>query len=320
MARLGGADAPSLPTQSLLAVRRVVMGTRDRLALAAIPENRFPSEGRIRKPSNPFSSRPGEGVLLSDVQPITGCRPGEIAANVFLCGDPARVDRISQDWDSKREVCCTREFTIVSGQKDGVALSVASHGIGAPSTAVLVEELIKLGATKLIRIGNSGGLDPDLELGDLAITTGSVRDDGTSKTYVIPEFPAVADWEIVGALVHAAKQRNIPAKTGITWSLDAFYARNAIAGPNDSLQSMSVNDYWPSHFETRIRDMQQARILNCEMESGVLLTLAGLFGVRAGAICVVSDRTPWPGPSELDIDRNMTNCIQVATDAMLAIA
>ena len=257
---------------------------------------------------------------MSDAQPITGCRPGDIAPNVFLCGDPARVDRISEAWETRREVCNTREFRIVTGEKGGVALSAASHGIGAPGTAVLVEELIKLGATTMIRIGNSGGLDPQLELGDLAITTGCVRDDGTSKTYVVPEFPAVADWQIVGALVEAAREHGIRARTGITWSLDAFYARNAIAGPNDTMQSMSVEGYWPSHLEARIRDMQQARILNCEMEAGILLTLAGLFGIRAGAVCVVSDRAPWPGPSELDIDRNMTLCIEVATRAMLELA
>ncbi len=256
---------------------------------------------------------------MSDAQPITGCRAGDIADKVFVCGDPARVDRITRDWDAKRTVCNVREYNIVTGEKEGVALTAASHGIGAPGTGVLVEELVKLGARTIIRIGNSGGLDPTLELGDLAITTGSVRDDGTSKTYVVPEYPAVANWEIVAALVAAAKRQNVRATTGITWSLDAFYVRNAVVGPNDTLQSMSVDGYWPSHLETRIRDMQQARILNCEMETGVLLTLAGLFGIRAGAICVVSDRTPWPGPSEIDLDRNMTACIEVATEAMLRI-
>ncbi|HIF92831.1 MAG: nucleoside phosphorylase [Myxococcales bacterium] len=256
---------------------------------------------------------------MSDAQPITGCSPGDIAERVFLCGDPARIDRITEGWDSKREVCAAREYLIVTGEKNGVALSAASHGIGAPSTAVLIEELIKLGAKTMIRIGNSGGLDPKLELGDLAITTGSVRDDGTSKAYVIPEYPAVAHWEIVGALVGAAANRKVRAKTGVTWSLDAFYVRNAVAGPNDTMQSMSVDGYWPSHLEARIRDMQQARILNCEMETGILLTLASLFGIRAGAICVVSDRTPWPGPNELDINRNMTACIDVATEAMLSL-
>lgn len=256
---------------------------------------------------------------MSEAQPITGCTPGDIADRVFLCGDPARVALISEGWDSRREVCCVREYTIVTGEKNGVALSAASHGIGAPGTAVLVEELIKLGARSMIRIGNSGGLDPQLELGDLVISSGCVRDDGTSKTYVIPEYPAVASWEIVAALNDAAASQNVRAITGVTWSLDAFYARNAVAGPNDSMQSMSVGGYWPSHLEPRIRDMRAAGILNCEMEAGVLLTLAGLFGIRAGAICVVSDRTPWPGPSELDLNRNMTACIDVATQAMLVL-
>lgn len=257
---------------------------------------------------------------MSDAQPITGCRPGDIAEHLFVCGDPARVERITSGWDEKRQVCNVREYTIVTGTKDGVALTAASHGIGAPGTAVLVEEMIKLGAKTILRIGNSGGLDPALELGDLAITTGCVRDDGTSKTYVTAEYPAVASWQIVAALVEEAAALGARASTGVTWSLDAFYARNAVAGPNGSLLSMSVGGYFPSHLETRIRDMQQARILNCEMEAGVLLTLAGLFGVRAGAICVVSDKAPWPGPSQIDLDNNMTNCIEVATRAMLRLA
>lgn len=257
---------------------------------------------------------------MSDAQPITGCRPGDIAAHVFVCGDPARVERISAGWDTRRTVRVVREYTIVSGSKDGVPLTAASHGIGAPGTAVLLEELVKLGARTLIRIGNSGGLAPALAIGDLAITTGCVRDDGTSRTYVIPEYPAVADYRVVAALAAAARAKNARAHTGITWSLDGFYVRNAVAGPDGTMRSMSVDGYWPSHLEARIRDMQQARVMNCEMEAGVLLTLAGLFGVRAGAICVVSDRTPWPGPSALDLDRNMGDCIEVATRAMLALA
>lgn len=257
---------------------------------------------------------------MSDAQPITGLCPGELAPHAFVCGDPARVDRISADWDEKRVVARVREYTVVTGSKDGVPLSVASHGIGAPGTAVLVEEMIKLGVKTIVRIGNSGGLDPALEVGDLAITTGCVRDDGTSKTYVVPEYPAVASFDVVAALVAAAKQTDARVRTGVTWSLDAFYARNAVAGPNDALLSMSVDGYWPSHLEARIRDMQQARILNCEMEAGILLTLAGLFGIRAGAICVVSDKAPWPGPAEIDLDANMGQCIEIATNAMLALA
>jgi len=257
---------------------------------------------------------------MSDAQPITGCRPGDVASHVFLCGDPARVERIAKGWDGAREVCAVREYRIVTGELDGLPVSAASTGIGAPSTAVLLEELAKLGADTFLRVGNSGGLAPQLELGELVITTGSVRDDGTSRSYVLPEYPAVAHHRVVAALERAAETHSKSYHSGITWSLDAFYARNAVLNPDGSMASMIVDGYWPSHLEQRIRDMQAAGVLNCEMESGVILTLAGLFGLRAGCICVVSDRTPWPGPAAIDLDRNMESCIQVANTAMRSLA
>ncbi|MFQ5697717.1 MAG: nucleoside phosphorylase [Myxococcota bacterium] len=253
-------------------------------------------------------------------QPITGLTPGQAGENVFLCGDPGRVERISRRWKDPVELANVREYRIVTGTQDGVQLTAASTGIGAPSTAILVEELAKTGVRTLIRVGNSGGLDPNLELGDLVITTGAVRDDGTSRSYVQPEFPAVAHHRVVAALEDAARERGVRFRTGITWSLDAFYARNATLNADGSLTSMAAGGYWTHGLEQRIRDMQQARVANCEMEAGALLTLASLFGQRAGAICVVSDRTPWPGPSEIDIDRNMEACIDVATRAMLSLA
>ena len=257
---------------------------------------------------------------MSDAPPITGCRPGDVAERAFLCGDPARVERIAAGWEDVREVCAVREYRIVTGTLEGVPVTAASTGIGAPSTAVVLEELGKLGVRTFIRIGNSGGLAPDLELGQLVVTTGAVRDDGTSTAYVIPEYPAVADHRVVASLMSAAEQRGAHARAGITWSLDAFYARNALVAGDGGLESMSVDGYFPSHWPARIRDMQAAGVLNCEMESGVLLTLAGLFGWRAGCICVVSDRTPWPGPAAIDLDRNMAICIEVASAAMLDLA
>ena len=92
---------------------------------------------------------------MSDpAQPITGLRPGEVGENVFLCGDPARVDRISKGWSGVRQVCAVREFRIAVGERDGVQLAAASTGIGGPGTAILLEELAKIGARNFIRIGN----------------------------------------------------------------------------------------------------------------------------------------------------------------------
>jgi uridine phosphorylase len=253
-------------------------------------------------------------------QPITGLRSGDVSPYAFVCGDPARVERIAAGWKSVREVCNLREYRIVVGENEGVRLTAASTGIGAPSTAILVEELAKIGVETFIRVGNSGGLAPDLEVGDLVITSGAVRDDGTSRSYVPPEYPAVASYDVVAALVEAAKTSGARFRTGITWSLDAFYARNAILAPDGSLKPMTFDGYWPAELPEKIRALQHARVLNCEMESGVLLTLAGLYGLRAGAICVVSDRTPWPGPAEIEIDNNMDVCIEIARAAMLRLA
>ncbi len=253
-------------------------------------------------------------------QPITGLREGDVGENVFVCGDPSRVARIAAGWSNTREVCSLREYRIVVGERDGVRLAAASTGIGAPSTAILVEELAKVGGRRFIRVGNSGGLAPGLELGDLVITTGAVRDDGTSRSYVAPEYPAVASHEVVSALVDAARARGVPFQTGITWSIDAFYARNAVLGEGGAIEPMSFGDYRAPGLAERIEQLRAARVQNIEMESGVLLTLATLFGLRAGCICVVSDRAPWPGPAELDIDKNMDACIAVATDAMLQLA
>lgn len=257
---------------------------------------------------------------MSEAQPITGLRPGDVAERVFLCGDPARVDPITEGWKDAREVCRLREYRVVTGERDGLRLTAASTGIGAPSTAVLVEELAKLGAHTFLRIGNSGGLAPELEIGDLVVTTGAVRDDGTSTSYVESAYPAAADPRMVVALLDAARERGVRCSAGITWSLDAFYVRNAVLQADGSPGSMSVGGYWTRAHAERIEAMRAASVQNCEMEAGVLLTLAGLFRLRAACICVVSDRTPWPGPAAIDLDRNMAACIDVAHAAMASAA
>jgi len=253
---------------------------------------------------------------MADAQPITGLRPGDVASHVFLCGDPARVERITQSWKEVRPVCQVREYRVVTGELAGHPVSAASTGIGAPSTAILLEELAKLGAHTFLRVGNSGGLSPRLQVGDLVITSGAVRDDGTSASYVGRAYPATAHHRVVAALEAAGAAAGVPVHTGVTWSLDAFYARNAVLAPDGAMESMSVGGYRPPDLEARITGWRAAGVLNCEMEAGVLLTLAGLFGLRAGCICVVSDRTPWPGPTEIDLDRNMALCIDVAGRAM----
>jgi uridine phosphorylase len=261
-------------------------------------------------------------TMRKNEQPLTRLADGDVAPYVFLCGDPGRVPRIAASWKNAREVCRVREYLAMSGEVDGVPLTVISTGIGGPSTAIVVEEAANLGARVFLRVGNSGTLADHVAIGDYVITTASVRDDGTSKGYIMPEYPAAADYEVVGALVKAARATSARWHTGITWSFDGFYSRNKVLTPDGGIGTMSHGGFTQSGMNALLMDMKQARVLNCEMESATILTLASLFGLKGGAICTVSDRTPWPGPSadSIDLDKNMGGCIDIALAAMLDLA
>ena len=143
--------------------------------------------------------------MKENQQPITGCGAGDTAPYVFLCGDPERIPKVTESWSDVREVCRIREYLIHTGVYDGVEMTAASTGVGGPSTAVVMEELVKLGGHTFIRVGNSGALADEVALGDYVITTGSIRDEGTSKSYVRDEYPASAHFEVTAALVRAAQ-------------------------------------------------------------------------------------------------------------------
>ena len=260
--------------------------------------------------------------MKKNQQPITGCGEGDVAPYAFLCGDPERVPKISADWENPREVCRLREYVIHTGTRDGVELTAASTGVGGPSTAVVLEELAKLGTHTVIRVGNSGALADDIELGDYVISTASIRDEGTSSSYVDISYPAASHFEVTTALVDAARASGHRFHAGVTWSVDGFYARNKVLGEGDQLISMSYGGYEQSWMNDKLRDMKKARALNVEMESSTIFTLANLFGLRAGCICTVSDRTPWPGPGQdsITLDENIHGAIEVATRAMLSLA
>jgi len=261
-------------------------------------------------------------MAKKNAQIISGLGDGDVAPYVFMPGDPGRVPKISAKWDKVTEVIRVREYVVHVGEKDGVQMTAASTGIGAPSTAIIMEELANIGVHTFIRIGNSGAIADQVQLGDYVISTGAVRDEGTSKSYVAPEYPAVANYEVVNALVESAKAHKAVFHTGIVVSVDGFYSRNKVYGPEQSLMSMAHGGYEQSWMNQYARDWKRARVLNVEMESGTIFTLANLFGLRAGTICTVSDRTPWssPGQDAMALDTNILGAIDIAVDAVVRLA
>ncbi|MCD6158365.1 MAG: nucleoside phosphorylase, partial [Euryarchaeota archaeon] len=130
----------------------------------------------------------------------------------------------------------------------------------------------------LIRIGTTGTIQKNIKIGDLIISTAAVRLEGTSKQYVIPEYPAVASYDVVVALIAAAESLGVRYHVGITASTDSFYVGQ---------QRPGYKNYLPSFARNIIEDLRMANVLNFEMEAATLFTLASIFGLRAGAVSLV---------------------------------
>ena len=207
------------------------------------------------------------------VQYHVDLKAGDVGKYVILPGDPKRCKMIAQYFDNAELVADKREYTTYTGYLNGVKVSVTSTGIGGPSASIALEELVKVGAEKFIRVGTCGGIDVDVKGGDLVIATGAVRMEGTSKEYAPIEFPAVADLEIVNALVQAGKNLNEECHVGIVQCKDSFYGQHS---PEKSPVSYELINKWEAW-----------KRLGCkasEMESAALFVVASALKVKVGSI------------------------------------
>ena len=235
------------------------------------------------------------------IQPHIMCGHGDIAKYVLVPGDPDRVERIASFFEEKRKVADYRGFISYTGRSDGVDLSVCSTGIGCPSAAIVFEELSRIGADTFIRVGTTGALQENIKMGDIVIASAAVRGDGTSRTFALSEFPAVADFEVTRALVEASKKATNKVHFGIVFSSDAFYG---------DLERLA---YW-----------KKRNVLSVEMECSVLFTLAQLKKLRAGAI-LVSDGNPLLGLGKGEFEHGkktgeLDHRVQKAIDEEIQIA
>ena len=132
-------------------------------------------------------------------------RPGDVGRYVILPGDPKRCAKIAKHFENAQLVADSREYITYTGYLDGEKVSVTSTGIGGPSASIALEELVLCGADTFIRVGTCGGIDLEVKGGDVVVSTGAVRMEGTSREYAPIEYPAVADFEVANALVKACK-------------------------------------------------------------------------------------------------------------------
>lgn len=217
----------------------------------------------------------GDEMGRADVEYHIRCRRGDVARYVLLPGDPARAKWISGFFENAREIARNREYWTFTGTYKGVPISVTSTGIGCPSASIAVEELARCGARTFIRVGTSGGLQRRTKVGDLVVATAAVRDEGTTRAYVPLEFPAVASFEVVQALISAAKKLGHRYHVGVVHSKDSFYSETPKLVPNFE------------QTQQRWKVWTRSKVLATEMECAAIFTLSSIRGLSAGAVLAV---------------------------------
>ncbi len=200
----------------------------------------------------------------------------EDAKYAILPGDPGRVPKIAQCLKNPKEISVNREYTSYLGELEGEKILVMSTGMGGPSTAIAVEELKQIGIETLIRVGTSGGMQLNVNAGDIVIANAAIRQEGTSKEYVPVEFPAVSDFEITTALKQAADELGYKNHIGIVQCKDSFYGQHS---PERMPVSYELENKWNAWIK--------AGALCSEMETAALYTVSSTLGLKAGAVLTV---------------------------------
>ncbi len=200
------------------------------------------------------------------------CAPGDVGRYCILPGDPGRCASIAALFDNAAFVSQNREYTIYTGTLLGEKVSVCSTGIGGPSAAIAMEELTAIGADTFIRVGTCGGIDLNVQSGDIVVATGAIRFEHTSREYAPIEFPAVADFGITAALAEAARAMGKTCHTGVVQCKDSFYGQHSPARMPVSYELLNKWEAW-----------KRLGVKASEMESAALFVVAAALGVRCGS-------------------------------------
>jgi uridine phosphorylase len=204
------------------------------------------------------------------------CTEHDIAERVVLVGDPGRVEVFARSLQSPRIVNTNRALNTVTGLYNGVPVSVAAFGMGAPIMAVVLEEVVWLGAKVVLRAGTAMSSAPGW-FGKFIVADAAVRGESTSGTYVSPGYPAVADDLLVDALSSILTENSKSWGRGVMASYDGFYSELFAL---DERRRQKVLD-----LRAHLRDLG---ISATDMETSALLTIGNYLGVQCGSLCLVT--------------------------------
>jgi len=240
-----------------------------------------------------------------------GLGPGELAEYILLPGDPERTAKIARLLDNVELERQHREFASVTGTYRGQRVSIVSTGIGTDNVEIVVAEILAITLhPTFIRVGSCGGLQPEMALGDLVISTGAVRLETTTSWYVHDGYPAVADYEAVLALIEAAERLGKRYHVGVTATAPGFFGAQGRPIPQLPIRYPDLAD-----------DMARQRVMNFEMEASALLVLAGLARCRAGVVCAVyAQRTTGDFVTGTAKDAAEAACVETGLESLQILA
>jgi len=227
---------------------------------------------------------------------------GDVGKYVLLPGDPGRCEVIAKWFDNPVKVAQNREYVTYTGTLLGEKVSVTSTGIGGPSTAIAVEELAMVGAETFIRVGTSGAMQPGIFVGDLAIVTAAIRDEGTTRQYMPIEFPAVANIDVTLALRAAAEKLHFVSHLGVSQSKDSFYGE---VEPDRQPVAEELN--------ARRKAWIAGGAVCSEMEAAAVFVVSSILRRRAGGVMLIVDSQFAAGghePHHQNLDRLISTGIE----------
>ena len=237
------------------------------------------------------------------------CRPGDVGRYCLLPGDPGRCESIAARLEQPHFVSSNREFTVYTGTLLGEPVSVCSTGIGGPSASIALEELHNLGADTFIRVGTCGGIDLEVQAGDLVIATGAVRYEHTSREYAPIEYPAVPDFSVTRALVDAAVASGRRYAVGVVQCKDSFYGQHDPARMPVAGELLEKWDAW-----------KRLGVKASEMESAALFVVSAALRCRCGACFhVIWNQEREAAGLSQDMTEDTSSAVELAVEAMKKI-
>lgn len=212
-------------------------------------------------------------MMREGLQYHIGCGKEDVGGYCLLPGDPGRCEMIAQHLDNAKLIAQNREYLTYTGTLMGESVSVTSTGIGGPSAAIAMEELVELGVHTFIRVGTCGGIHESVRSGDIVIATGAIRHEGTSREYAPIEYPAVPSYDVLHALVASAEKAEQPWHAGVVQCKDSFYGQHNPARMPVCYELIQKWEAW-----------KRLGVLASEMESAALFVVANSLAVRCGAV------------------------------------